>query len=67
MATAAAAQRETGMDLYFVRKVKGPPFKGPEEMQYEGVRLTTFKDWPRWGSVWPTLLAKAGFYYTKTF
>ena len=52
--------------MYFVRKVRGPQFKGHEEMQYEGIRLITFKDWPGWGSVWPTLLAKAGFFYTKT-
>ena len=66
MATAASIQLVIGMDVYFVRKVKGPPFKGHEEMQYEGIRLITFKDWPSWGAVWPTLLAKAGFFYTKT-
>ena len=66
MATAASIQLVIGMDVYFGRKVKGPPFKRHEEMQYEGIRLTTFKDWPSWGSVWPTLLAKAGFFYTKT-
>ena len=54
------------MDAYFVRLVKGPAFRQNEEMQYEGVRLTTFKDWPGWGSVWPTVLAKAGFFYKKT-
>ena len=35
-------------------------------MQYEAVRLKSFKDWPNWAAVWPTLLARAGFYYTKT-
>ncbi|KAK2179127.1 hypothetical protein NP493_511g00010 [Ridgeia piscesae] len=68
VASAVAASRGTParMDPYFKQKVKGPPFKPCEEMKYEGVRLTTFKDWPRWGSVWPTLLARAGFFYTKT-
>ena len=33
-------------------------------MQFEGVRLSTFKDWPNWAAVWPTLLARSGFYYT---
>ena len=68
VASAVAASRGTParMDPYFKQKVKGPPFKPCEEMKYEGVRLTTFKDWPRWGSVWPTLLARAGFFYTKS-
>ena len=65
MATASSIQLVIGLDLYFVRKVRGPPFNGSEEMQYEGVRLMTFKDWPKWGAVWPTVLAKAGFFYTK--
>ena len=51
---------------YFKRINDGPPFKANEEMQYEAVRLMTFKDWPKWGAVWPTVLAKAGFFYTKT-
>ena len=66
MATAVYVQLEGSMHMYFVRKVRGPQFKGHEEMQYEGIRLITFKDWPGWGAVWPTLLAKAGFFYTKT-
>ena len=35
-------------------------------MQYEGKRLGTFKNWPQWAGVWPTLLARAGFYYMGT-
>ena len=68
MASVVAASREipARMDPYFEQKVKGHQFKPCEEMKYEGVRLTTFKDWPRWGAVWPTVLAKAGFFYTKT-
>ena len=66
MATVASTRCEEGMHHYIVRLVKGPPFKGNEEMQYEGVRLKTFNNWPNWAAVWPTLLAKAGFYYTKT-
>ena len=68
MAEAEAASKgiPARMDPYFEQKVKGEPCKPGEEMKYEGVRLTTFKDWPRWGSVWPTVLAKAGFFYTKT-
>ena len=66
MATAALTRCEQGMHHYVVRLVKGPPFKGNEEMLYEGVRLKTFNDWPNWAAVWPTLLAKAGFYYTGT-
>ena len=66
IASAVAASRETParMDPFFEQK--GHPFKPCEEMKYEGIRLTTFKDWPGWGSVWPTVLAKAGFFYTKT-
>ena len=60
----AASHRRMGS--YFKREVRGPPFTGNEEMQYEGIRLITFKDWPSWGAVWPTLLAKARFFYTKT-
>ena len=68
IASAVAASRETParMDPFFEQKVKGHPFKPCEEMKYEGIRLTTFKDWPSWGPVWPTVLAKAGFFYTKT-
>ena len=33
-------------------------------MQYEGVRLNTFKKWPNWATVRPTVLARAGFYFT---
>ena len=65
-ATADSTQTEPRMDTYFSRRIKGPPFERKEEMQYEGVRLETFKNWPNWAAVWPTLLAKAGFYYTKT-
>ncbi|KAI0238859.1 Baculoviral IAP repeat-containing protein 1e [Lamellibrachia satsuma] len=54
------------MDLYFKRLVNGPPFRRNEEMRYEGVRLITFNHWPNWAAVWPTQLARAGFYYTKT-
>ena len=54
------------MGSYFKRLGKGPPFRGNEEMQYEAVRLKSFKDWPNWAAVWPTLLTRAGFYYTKT-
>ena len=66
---AAATARRTipsRMEPYFKRIIEGPPLKANEKMQYEGVRLMTFKDWPRWGAVWPTVLAKAGFFYTKT-
>ena len=66
---AAATARRTiklTMEPYFKRIIEGPPLKANEKMQYEGVRLMTFKDWPRWGAVWPTVLAKAGFFYTKT-
>ncbi|KAK2182415.1 hypothetical protein NP493_354g00014 [Ridgeia piscesae] len=65
MAMAMAASN-VSVDPYLPRTVKGHPFKPCEEMKYEGIRLTTFKDWPGWGSVWPTVLAKAGFFYTKT-
>ena len=54
------------MGPYFMRLVKGPPFRRHEEMQYEGVRLNTFKNWPNWAAVWPTVLARAGFYCTGT-
>ncbi|KAI0227463.1 E3 ubiquitin-protein ligase XIAP [Lamellibrachia satsuma] len=64
MATTASTRSEQGMHHYVVRLIKRPPFKGNEEMQYEGVRLKTFNNWPNWAAVWPTLLAKAGFYYT---
>ena len=63
---AVSTKSEPRMVPYFQRQVNGPPFRGNEEMQYEGVRLNTFKDWPNWAAVWPTLLARAGFYYTKT-
>ena len=54
------------MGPYFKREIRGPPFQGNEEMRYGGVRLKTYKNWPKWGAVWPTLLARAGFYYTGT-
>ena len=65
MATAVASFK-ISMDPYFKILVKGIPFKGNEEMKYEGIRLKAFKDWPNWAAVWPTLLARAGFYYTGT-
>ena len=52
------------MEIYCRRKVAGPPFKDGEEMKFEGVRVTTFIDWPKRAKMWPTRLAKAGFYYT---
>ena len=52
------------MEIYSRRKVAGPPFEEGEEMKYEGVRVTTFNVWPRRAKMWPTRLAKAGFYYT---
>ncbi|KAK2159260.1 hypothetical protein NP493_1730g00016 [Ridgeia piscesae] len=35
-------------------------------MHCETLRLNTFKTWPNWAAAWPTLLVKAGFYYTGT-
>ncbi|KAK2159126.1 hypothetical protein NP493_1745g00011 [Ridgeia piscesae] len=35
-------------------------------MHYESLRLNTFKTWPNWAAAWPTILVKAGFYYTGT-
>ena len=61
-----AATTVSGMDAYFERLVKGPPFADNDEMRYEGVRLKTYTEWPSWGAVWPTLLARAGFYYTRS-
>ena len=64
LSTAATTVSKSGMDAYFERLVKGPSFNDNEEMKYEGVRLKTFTEWPSWGAVWPTLLARAGFHYT---
>ena len=50
---------------YFDRVMNGPPFKPGEEMQYEAIRLASFKDWPSSAPVQGSRLARAGFYYTS--
>ena len=35
-----------------------------DSMRFESVRLATFSNWPSWATASPTLLARAGFYYT---
>ena len=65
MATAMVSS-SMRMGPYITRLVKGPRFRRNEEMQYEGVRLNTFKNWPNWAAVWLTVLARAGFYCTGT-
>ena len=63
MAVAAPSKR-TGPE--FNRLVNGPPHNKNDEMRCETQRLNTFKTWPNWAAAWPTLLVKAGFYYTGT-
>ena len=50
---------------YFHRIMNGPAFRPGEEMKYEAIRLASFKQWPHWSPVQPTLLARAGFYYAN--
>ena len=52
------------MDSYFNRSLSGPPFERDEEKKYEFCRYGSFKDWPSECPIFPSGLAKVGFYST---
>lgn len=52
------------MESYFHRSLSGPAFEGHEEKKYEFCRYGSFKDWPSECPIFPSVLAKAGFFYT---
>ncbi|WAR06732.1 BIR7A-like protein [Mya arenaria] len=52
------------MNVYFERKIKGPPFQGNEDKKFEFCRLASFKEWPTESPVFAIRLSKAGFYHT---
>ena len=52
------------MESYFNRSLSGPPFERDEEKKYEYCRYVSFKDWPSECPIFPSDLARAGFYAT---
>ena len=52
------------MESYFNRSLSGPPFERDEEKKYEFCRYVSFKDWPSECPIFPSGLARAGFYST---
>ena len=60
------ASSSLGRGPHFNRLMNGPPYNQNDMMHYESLRLNTFNTWPNWAAAWPSLLVKAGFYYTGT-
>ena len=53
-----------GLDFSIIKQMAGDHIDIKEQMAFEGNRLLSFKTWPSNANANPTLLAKAGFYYS---
>lgn len=60
------ASQTGSLEQYFSQKFSGQSLSEKEEMKYEWLRLQSFQDWPAWAIPFPSVLAKAGFSYSKT-
>ncbi|XP_013401491.1 baculoviral IAP repeat-containing protein 7-B [Lingula anatina] len=64
MASSGDNVNSLSLNSYFERLQNGLPFAPGEEMQYEALRVSSFKNWPVTAPVGATRLARAGFYYS---
>ncbi|XP_064615418.1 E3 ubiquitin-protein ligase XIAP-like isoform X2 [Liolophura sinensis] len=65
-AVAYPASHTGSLEQYFSQKFNNTALSEKEEMKYEWLRLQSFQNWPTRAIPFPSVLAKAGFLYSKT-